>query len=272
MGAEGTKRDKNVSNIKQGVLEYLKEIYPNTSSAGIIALELGIKANTASKSLRRLYNAGIIDKVPRVVGHYRAKLDIEHIHRVELPDVKLHNLTFVFEVDSKCRRMGGSPPALYTQKDIVEKWRGRADTEYFNINRKMYKVVIQYFDNNVTVHLNASKHQVNQMEFQAYYLRLYGLLKGKGVNMDIVEDRIVKIEFAKDYELVTITPKMMEIHDLIDKAWLRVYRKYRNLTRFELGLTWEGEKKIYELFHEFGYSIPDLKKKGGDGGLEAMFG
>jgi len=271
MALEGTRRDKNVSNIKQGVLEYLKEIYPNTSSAGIIAMEMGIKANTASKSLRRLYKAGLIEKVPRVVGHYRAKLDIEYIHRVEVPNVKLHNLTMVFEVMSKCPRKGGSPPTLYTQGDIVEKWRGKADTEYFTINHKMYKVVIQYFDNNVTVHLNASKYQIDQMEFQAYYIWLYGLLKGKGVNMDIVEDKIVKIEFAKDYELVTITPKMMEIHDLIDKAWLRIYRKYRNLTRFELGLTWEGEKKIYELFHEFGYKIPDVKQKPGESELERMF-
>lgn len=246
------------------IVAYLNAMFPASYTPSTLALEINLDVVTVRKACQRLLRNGHIQR-PNYERRnwYQAIPSPKNISQLEEPPVKLHDLTFYAQVDPKikCPETRGTPPSLYTHEDTLNK--EPLKQLYWEVNRHLYRVTFQFSKNSVTVHFLADKRPLDELEFISLNTWLYGILQGLGVNVHIIDLDLVKAEMSRDYELITITPKMLLIRDLQNRAWLRIYQKYRNLTRIEIGTTWKGDKTIYQLFKDFGkqkgperYTVP----------------
>lgn len=234
----------------QKIINFLEKKYPNSYLAKEISKILNIKLSTTRRTLSRLAkdNKSGIRRLDK--GVYIANVTAKNFQRIEQPILKFHNITIHYILIKETKK-GGSPPALNTKetsKNITQ------NTKHFiwNYQNCPYKVTVQLNPNNtITVHLKASKNPIDQIGFRDFLQWINGLLTGKNIDHIKYKLTTVKIEINKDYRRVTITPTSLEIEELLEKSFLRIYQKYSNLTRVECRLTLNGEKQIYQLFKDF---------------------
>lgn len=251
------------------VAQFVDLNFPHPVTASLIARELEIKENTASQCLKRLLNRGSIQR-PKGCRHtyYLALPKPDNIAGLEDPEVQLHDLTFYVSIKEflKMTDIRGTPPSLYTHPDtylsLAKIQDPKGEIDYWYVNNKQMKITTQYAKGSITIHVNCNREPVNQTEFWHLEAYLHGLLAGKGINMAVVDMELTKAEMGKDFERITITPKMLEIRDLKNKSWLRIYRKLRNVHRLEVGTTWEGDLALFDIFKNFGKK--DLWQSDGD--------
>lgn len=277
------KRDKKHSlkaggknSIISQVHSFLQATYPASWMPKIIAKELGFETEseyeTVKKSCQRLLKSNDCQRPTGMKRNwYMGIPTADNISALESPPVEIHNLSFVAEISMKIieglnkgTKDRGSAIPLYTNRDIIEKigspieYNKHSDKvwyqykTYWVADGNHYDISFHCHEEVVEVHLHASKHPLSEMQFASFYSWLHGMLQGLGINVPLIELKITKAELNKDYTKITITPKMLEIRELLDGSWLRIYRKYRNLHRLEIGTTWEGDKQLYELFEQFG--------------------
>ena len=266
---------------------FLNGNYPAAYTPGIITSETGLDHEGVKKAVQILVKQGRISRPlgdPR--GFYRGVPAVTNISNFEDPPVTIHNLTWLIEIDPKIVKgikSGGSPPGLYTQGDrhkigtmsrAVNGSEGAASwfeaVEYWDNQGTPCKAILQFYPASVTVHLNATLKPVLEVQMSALMSWLRGLVQAYGVNVAAVTVDIVKAELNKDYELITITPSSLLIQDLLNKSWLRIYRKMRNLHRLEIGTTYKGDLALFKMFKEFGRpAIADEVKDDKD---NVMFG
>jgi len=264
------------SSIQAQVHAFLQATYPASWMPKIIAKELGLDSDkdyeTVKKGCQRLLKSGDCQRPTGMKRNwYMGIPTADNVASIDDPPVEIHNLSFVAEIDEKIMKQlkkgtkdRGSATLLYTQRDTMKKL-GRA-IEYTKHSDRVWYLYKTYWvadgnhfdvsfhchDEIVEVNLNASKNPLSEMQFASFYSWLHGMLQGLGVNVPIIQLKITKAELNKDYTKITITPKMLEIRELLEGSWLRIYRKYRNLHRLEIGTTYEGDKQLYELFENFG--------------------
>lgn len=267
----------NAGSIPHLIFTYLHANYPAVYQPKPLALELGLSYEAVKKGCQWLLEKGLLQR-PRAPkkqqrGWYQSILTKENAAALEEPPVRMHNITLQVELSPQLPR---TPPSLYThgEKDHVGMpggdLVGQRRVLFWEHGGYPYRVSFQFNPASVTVDLQASKHPLEQAGLVVFNQWFFGVLQAAGVDVVACEVRPVKFELNKDYELITVTPRMVEIRDLLDNSWLRIYRKYRNLHRIEIGTTWEGDKELVRLFHEFG---KDIEKVGEEGsGLPSMFG
>lgn len=243
------KRHKDVSNsVVDRVIDFLYKNFPKSYSPKSVSKCIHCKESTVRKTLIRLASKKEKEKKIRRIrrGVYIANINSKNFHKLEYPKAKLHNITLQFE--PIVTRKGGYPLALNTewtkngahQNNINKIW---------NMGKYAYDVHFQINQNNtITVHLNASVNPISEIGFRDFYFWLKGFLIGLGFNDVHYRCEVKKAELNLDYRRITITPKMLTIADLLEASFLRIYQKYANLTRIEVGTTFEGEKAIYDLF------------------------
>lgn len=249
------KKRQNTVSITQSIIDFLKREFPMPHNAQSVVKSIGCKKTTASRILNRLSQnkESPIEKYDR--GFFISKITPENLGNFERPEIKLHNLKLHFvPIETK---KPDSPHPLY-----IPKTSQISKTRYWNHDRYPYKVTFQFNPTStITVHLNASKKPLNQLDLRDFYTWLNGVFSGLEIPFIQFELKIVLFELNKDYRKVTVTPTMVEIRELMDESWLRIYRKYTNLTRLECSTTFEGDKEIYRLFIEFGQPTKNSSKK-----------
>lgn len=278
-------------SVIQQVEAFLQASYPGSYLPKIIAKELDLNTKkgyeTVKKACQNLLKS---DRCQRPTGMRRAwYMGIptpENISQLEEPPVEVHNIKLKVTYDPKIiKKMKGkkeavSPPSLYTQRELIElgtqqmKANDKDDGEtwyqairYWTYDRYPYKVTFQFYKECILAHFHSTKKPIGQEQVLPLYSWLEGILQGWGVNLNVAKWDIVYVEMSKDYELITITPTMITIQNLLDKSLLRIYRKYRNLHRLELGTTFEGEKTLYEIFEQFGKPQADHRPMNDEGGM-----
>ncbi len=247
------KRQKTVqfSSITQTIEEYLLKDFPFSRSASEVAGFIGCKKSTAARILGRLAGRKTSPVQRFCPGYYIGGITTENFLNLDYPEVKLHNIKLQFV--SLNADKADSPPALNTQK---------TKQIYWNYQQQSYKVTLQFNPTStITVHLNASKKPLGQIAFRDYFYWLNGAFTGLGINFIAYEIKIVFFEMNCDYRFISVSPTMIQIRDLLDNSWLRIYRRYANLTRIECSITYEGHKEIYRLFKELTKQSHDIPRK-----------
>lgn len=234
------------------IRDFILATYPAIYTPSDMAELLNMKPKTVQKALSRLLNDDMIQRPARMKkDYYQGKPGIHNLGNFEEPPVEIHCLTFQVENEEPY-----TPLLLNTHADS-----DTSDVPFRNIQWKnndlVREVHFQFNPNHtMTIHLNSSKNPLDELEFREFMNWLMGMVQAFGItiNNGYEDIKIVKAELSRDYRLVTITPKSLLIRDLLDKSWFRIYQKYVNLTRVEVGTTWYGEKKLYEMFQDFGKS------------------
>lgn len=264
------------------VRAFLMFNYPAAYTPGIISTETGLDHEGVKKAVQILLKKGLIERpIGTKRAFYRGLPSVTNASNFEDPIVTLHNMTWVITLDPKVilgTKSGGTPPGLYTQRErheigtlrrAVNDREGAASwfevIDYWTNEGTPLKVIFQFYNKSVTIHLEASLKPVQEIQILPLMAWLQGMAQGYGVNVAAAQIEIVKAELSKDYERLTITPKMLEIRDLKSKSWLRIYRKMRNLTRLEIGTTYKGDLALMHLFKNFGKpSVYEPPQESGD--------
>lgn len=236
-------------SITQRIKDYLSQTYPLSHNAYDVARKVHCKESTARRTLSRLAKEGNTGVRRFCKGFYIGVINKENFGNLEYPEINMHNIKLQFEPIGTKKR--DSPPALNTLR--TNQKRHQINTIfYWNWDSYPYKVVFQFNPmDTITLHLNASKQPIDQIGFRDFYNWIQGVFTGLKLNIEKYEVRIISAELNLDYRKVTIAPKMLTIRDLKEKSFLRLYQKYSNLTRIEVGTTFDGEKAIYQLFIDF---------------------
>lgn len=246
-----TKKRKNrqtvvqFSSITYKIEKYIVDSFPHSSSAKEVAKQVGCKESTAARILCRLSSRKDSYVRRYIRGYYVSEINSKNMNNLEKPEIKAHNLKLQF-IPIKTKKTD-SPPHLNTDKT-------KQITKHFlwNYNRYPHKITVQLNPpGTITIHLNASKDPINQIGIWYFYSWLDGLFAALGLDFIAYACKIALFEIAKDYRRVKVSPKMIEVSDLLEDSWIRIYRKYSNLTRIECSTTYEGDKEIYRLFKEF---------------------
>ena len=239
-------------SIPHKIYHFLQANYPGFYQPKYLSDSLELDYESVKKALQSLLKKGLIQRpnIKKKRGWYQGVPTEHNVANLEEPRVEMHNLVFQVEFNPNLlgSRKGDSPPPLYTQGNL-----GKNIKLSFVYDKYDHLVTFQFNPNEtITVYLTCSKHPLDEAAMYGFKTWLFGALQAYGVDTLVVSVSIVRAELSKDYKMITMTPKMLELRDLEKNSWLRIYRKYWNLHRLEIGTTWEGDKKLYELFEGFG--------------------
>lgn len=257
---------------------FLLATYPASWIPKIIHFELGFPVDdnpsyeTVKKSCQNLLKKGKIKRPPGTRrGFYMGIPTPENICGLEDPPVEIHNIKLKVELDLniikqlKGKKDSVPPIHLYTQREKIELGTTAKFShpnakepswfqleEYWNCDNFPYKVTFQFYEKCILIHVLASKKPIKEEWYSILLEWLKGVLVAYGVNMNLIQMKPVWFEMSKDFTKITIAPNMKVLDKLETKSLLRIYRKTRNLTRLEIGTTWDGEKEILDMFLNFG--------------------
>ena len=279
----GVRRRENKGSLKIGgnnsiikqVEAFLQATYPASWMPKIIARELSLTSDkgyeAVKKACQNLLKQGKCSRPPGISRQWYTGIPtILNISRLEEPEQEMHCIKLKVEVNPKIiehwerEKMGDRPPCLYSQRERItigtkqRKANDKSDDvwyeqiSYWHSQGNIYKVTFQLFEKCVAIHINASKYPIKEIQVWPLKSWIIGILEGLGVDTNIILSTLVYAEISKDYRKITITPKMLLLEDLETQSFLRIYRKTWNLTRLEIGTTYEGDKELWHMFKNFG--------------------